>query len=154
MKYVVIFMAEQGLVLSATADELTILLERTEACAKCRACIAGMQKNEMVLTAKNLCRAQTNDIVMVDLNPRLAFQAVMLMYGVPLLFLLVGIGAGYGLASALGASAARDGIAFGLGIVGLVLSYLFIRNWDKRMDKTVYTPVATAIVCRAETETT
>ena len=45
-------MAEKGVVINTKDNFVTVKMMRQEACAKCRACIAGMEGKEMFIEAK------------------------------------------------------------------------------------------------------
>lgn len=139
-------MGEQGVVLSVSGDELTVSLTRQEACAKCRACIAGLSSEEMILKVKNQCDARKNDWVNIELEDGYAIKAMFIMYGIPLVFLLAGVFAGYYGAGALGFQRFQEITATGCGALGVFLAFLCIRAKDRRMDRRPYTPVATAVV--------
>ena len=56
-------MAEKGYVTEIKGNLAVIKMKRTEACAKCRACIAGMTEKEMIMEAENNCGAEVGDWV-------------------------------------------------------------------------------------------
>ena len=79
-------MAEKGQVIGLKNNEslAVIKMTRLEACAKCKACIAGMTEKEMFVEAENMCDAKVNDWVEVELEPNGFMNAVLIMYGLPL----------------------------------------------------------------------
>ena len=60
-------MAEKGVVVDRKNNLAVIKLRRQEACAKCRACIAGMSEQEMIMEAENRCNAQVGDWVELEM---------------------------------------------------------------------------------------
>ena len=89
-------MAEVGQVIEKKDNNrLLIRLERQEACAKCRACSAGMQAKEMLLEAENLCNAKIGDNVEISLEETDFMKAVLIMYGIPFVCFVVGVIASY-----------------------------------------------------------
>lgn len=140
---------EQGVVLDVSGDELTVSIIRTEACAKCRACLLGLSKEEMILTVKNGCDARKNDMVSIELEANYAIKALFIMYGIPLVFLLASVFLGYYTAQLLGFPQFQELTAVAVGGVGLLLAFFFIKAKDKHIDKIAYTPVAKAVVHRA-----
>ena len=60
-------MAEKGIVVEKKNHLVVIKLKRQEACAKCRACIAGMSEQEMIMEAENRCNAQVGDWVELEM---------------------------------------------------------------------------------------
>ncbi len=139
-------MSEQGQVISVSGNEVIVRLERTEACAKCRACIAGMSKKEMLIKAKNICDANIDDWVNIELQNDSFVKAVLIMYAVPFVFLIVGFLFGYFICSILGLNNIQEILGFLMGIVFMVLSYFVIRSREKSFQTQKYTPVAVSIV--------
>ncbi len=141
-------MAETGLVLEKKGSNLKIKMERTEACAKCRACINGLLGKEMILSAKNECNAQEGDTVSVEINENSAINAVLILYGIPLIFLLVGVFSGYNIAVLAGYGDIKEFMSVGFAAVFLYISYLLIKYLEKRINKHKYMPVATKVIER------
>ena len=56
-------MAEIGKVIGTEKNKLVVRMTRKEACAKCRACSAGLKEQDMLLKAVNLCNAKVGDRV-------------------------------------------------------------------------------------------
>ena len=61
-------MAEIGEVIGTEKNKLVVRMTRKEACAKCRACSAGLKEQDMLLKAVNLCNAKVGDKVEVMLE--------------------------------------------------------------------------------------
>lgn len=119
-------MGEIGKVIKVEDNKLTIKLKRTEACAKCRACTAGMASKDMIINAVNLCNASIDDNVEIVLEDNNFIKAVLIMYGIPLAGLMFGVLIGYFGSLKLGLGN-NELIAFGLGIFFVVLTYLWIK---------------------------
>lgn len=114
---------------------------RKEACAKCRACVAGLKGEEMFIEAENDCDAKPGDWVYIELSEDGFFNAVMIMYGFPLVGLLVGIFGGYSILPLFGVNGSiRDLLSFILGIVLTFLCYVVIRMNEPRWQKKKYRP--------------
>ena len=75
-------MAEKGIVMERKDNLAVIKLKRQEACAKCRACVAGMSEQEMIMEAENACNAQVGDWVELELVGNSFLEAVLIMYGI------------------------------------------------------------------------
>ena len=90
-------MAEKGQVIGLKNNEslAVIKMTRLEACAKCKACIAGMTEKEMFVEAENMCDAKVNDWVEVELEPNGFMNAVLIMYGLPFVAFMAGVLLGY-----------------------------------------------------------
>lgn len=139
-------MAEKGVVIEQKENLVVVKLIRTEACAKCRACIAGMSKQEMLIEAENECEAKVHDWVELELRENGFGRAVLIMYGIPFVALMAGILIGYFvLVPAMHWEVHRDTISFGLGILLTLLAYLWIRSQESKWSGKKYRPVAAKI---------
>lgn len=139
-------MAEKGQVLKVNGTTATIKMTRTEACAKCRACVAGMKKEDMLIEAQNQCSAKINDWVEVELQGNAFILAALVAYGLPLLCFLAGLGGGYFLLSRLSISPVLVEIgSFLFGMVLTMVAFFGIRSQEKRWASQRYRPVASKI---------
>ena len=78
-------MAEIGKVIGMKDENmLEVAMTRKEACAKCRACIAGLSEKEMRIEAENDCFAKVGDWVEVQISPEGFITALFIVYGLPL----------------------------------------------------------------------
>jgi len=135
-------MAEKGLVMETKGDSLVIKMKRKEACAKCRACIAGLSEKDMILEARNDCRAEVDDWVEVELSEGGFLFAVGVMYGIPLAALLAGIFIGNFVLAPMLSFINPDVTSFFTGLVFTGLAYLWIRSQEERWKAKKITPVA------------
>lgn len=138
-------MAETGIVMKEHGNLVTVKLERNEACAKCKACTAGLASKDMILEAENLCHAKEGDIVTVSLEQTNFLKAVIIMYVFPLIALLAGIGIGYYVSALLGWKAVEL-VAVIVGAIFTAITYMVIRLNDEKFRTKEYTPVADGIV--------
>ena len=139
-------MAEKGVVVDSKNNLAVIKLRRQEACAKCRACIAGMSEQEMIMEAENRCNAQVGDWVELEMVGSGFFEAVLIMYGIPCLCFLVGLlGSYYLVMPRFFPSTSPDVPSFVCGIVLTVLAYLVIRSQEHRFATQKYRPIAARI---------
>ena len=138
---------EAGIVIAQRGDSLDVSLVKSEACAKCRACIAGMSKQEMRLFARNLCGAKIGDRVRIELDDGAFLVSSLVMYGFPLIMLLLGFFAGLFLSRAF-VYINPEILSLLCGMFSLGLSFLLIRKNEKRFHKTKYQPKAVEIVSR------
>lgn len=136
---------EVGEVIGFESGRLVVKMERKEACAKCRACSAGMKKEEMIIRAENVCNAQIGNKVDIVLDNANFMKATLIMYGLPFVFFMLGIFAGYYGAESLGiANGELVGIV--LGLVLVVLTYAIIHSQEHRFKSEGYVPKAIKIV--------
>lgn len=137
-------MAEVGKVVSVDGEYVNLILKRTEACGKCRACSAGLSGKEMNMRAKNLCGAKAGDNVEVFIEQSNFMKAVLIMYGIPFLFFMAGILGGYYGAIYLGIGnevLVSIGLAVALTIISFVLIHMNEKNWSDGR----FLPMATKI---------
>lgn len=139
-------MAEKGIVTELKGELAVIKMKRTEACAKCRACIAGMSEKEMIMEADNQCNAQVGDWVELELVDNGFFFAVMIMYGIPLVAFLVGILLSYFVVLPKFMPLTNPDLpSFIVGLVFTGIAYLWIRSQESRWEAKKYRPVAAKI---------
>jgi sigma-E factor negative regulatory protein RseC len=138
-------MAETGLVINKDDNIVTVKLERKEACAKCRACTASLESKEMILNAENKCNAKIGDTVKISLEQSSFLKAVFIMYCIPLISLLLGIGIGYLVSLQIGRGN-NEIIQVVFGLITLGLSYLIIRLNENKWKNKKFRPIAEEII--------
>lgn len=139
-------MAEKGVVTELKDNLAVIKMTRVEACAKCRSCIAGMTEKEMIMEAENKCNANVGDWVELELAENGFFNAVIIMYGIPLVGFMAGLLLGYFvIIPKLMPSVNPDIPSFILGLIGTGLGYLWIRSQESRWEAKKYRPIAARI---------
>jgi sigma-E factor negative regulatory protein RseC len=132
-------MAESGQVVEIKEQLVVVRLERKEACASCKACVAGIEAKDMFIEAENLCDAKIGDWVNISLEQSSFLKAVFIVYTIPLIALLVGLGIGYLIFNN----------ELGTVIVGfslLAISFLTLKMNEKHFSKGKYRPIAQEIV--------
>jgi len=135
-------MAEKGLVIGTKDDSVVVKMKRKEACAKCRACVAGLSEKDMILEAKNQCSAAVDDWVEIELSESGFLFAVGIMYGIPLVALLAGIFIGNFALAPMLSFINPDVISFFTGLIFTGLAYLWIRSQEDRWKAKKITPIA------------
>jgi sigma-E factor negative regulatory protein RseC len=138
-------MAEKGLVIEQKGEKVVIRMTRKEACAKCRACIAGLSEKDMILEARNLCDASVDDWVEVELTNDGFLFAVGIMYGIPLIALLAGVLIGNFVLAPVLSFVNADVVSFFTGIIFTGLSYLWIRSKENVWKEKKITPMAVKV---------
>ena len=136
-------MAEKGQVTQVKPDgKVVVKLMRTEACAKCRACMVFSSK-EMILEAINKCGAKAEEWVELEMQHDGFYTAVLIMYGFPCLGLLLGIFLGYFGLYNLIPGFNREILSFICGLIGIFICHLIIKKNNYRWENnTKYIPVA------------
>ena len=137
-------MAEIGEVIQIENDNAVVVLERKEACAKCRACSAGMKSEEMLIRAENICSAKVGDKVEIALEETDFIKAVLIMYGFPFIMFMVGLLGGYYGCLNAGINNAEL-IGFIAGLVLVAVSYGLIKSQENRWRSGNYIPKAIAV---------
>lgn len=139
-------MGEVGQVVKNELGKVTVILERVEACAKCRACTAGFSKDEMKIIATNLCGADINDYVNIELESKNFLIAIGVMYGFPLITLVIGFFVGEIFSKNLGFASNSEIIGFFTGFIFMGLTYLYIKSIEYKFNSKDFIPIATEIV--------
>lgn len=136
----------KGIVCETKGDLAVVKIHRKEACGECRACLSGMMEKDMDVEAKNLCDAEEGDWVELELQENAFFNAVVVMYGLPLVGFIAGVLLGYFCVPRVlpMISPALSGIV--LGALGILLAFLWIRSQNHRWESGKYRPLATRIV--------
>ena len=139
-------MGERGLVVDNIGNTVVVKLQRTDACAKCKACIAGITSQEMIIHAKNICDAEKNDWVNIEVDGNHFLKAVIIMYGFPFLSFVFGIAIAYPSAAFVGLAAHKELFSFTVGLLLTIATYFFIKSKEDYWKSKNYTPIATQIV--------
>ena len=134
-------MAEIGQVTEVNDGMLRIRMENT---ARCEGCTCNLSRGSRFLLAKNDCGANMDDWVQVEIRSNLFFNAVFIAYGIPFVALVLGFTLGYLLSAGVGGGT-QEVIAFLVGIAFSAASFLVVRTIDRKVDKALYTPVATQL---------
>lgn len=128
-------MAEVGLVKEVKGDYVVVGLVRNEACGHCKACSVGLQETEMILEADNQCHAEVGDLVEIYLKEENFLKAVFIMYSIPLIGLLLGIGLGYLLFN-------HELLIIATGLLLMSLTFVLIRLNEERFKTDKFRPIA------------
>jgi len=120
-------MYEKGVVVAVEGGKAKVEFTRTAMCKNCKACLkAGPDK--MMVVVENTLNAQVGDTVAVAMNSSTFMEATLIMYGVPLLGLLAGVG----IPMAFGAA---DWVSALCGILCAAGAYGVIRALEPRFKK-------------------
>lgn len=122
---------EEGEVIRAGADRISIRIPRKDACSACGLCLCGSDREGMILEAENTLRVVIGDRVELEIPRRDPLAAAGILFGAPMLAFLAGSGAGYALAGCGGLD--PEGGAFLLGALSLVGAFFLIRYRERRL---------------------
>jgi len=137
-------MAEIGQVTAVVGNLVNVKLQRHDACNHCNACMAGVETEEMILEAENLCQADVGDLVGISLEESNFLLAVIIMYIIPLFGLLIGLGVGYLVGNQLGVNVEILSLLFGFAF--LAITFLVIRKNEDKFHTRKFRPMAINIV--------
>ena len=141
-------MIETGQVIAEKGQQAVVRIQRKKACEHCGMCKKG--EEGMEITLDNALGAKEGDRVEIAMGDRMVLNASVIVYAIPLLFLLMGAALGYIFSPALGIGE-RDLAAAISGIVFTALSYSIVRTIDKRVsEKKGYRPRITRILDKEE----
>jgi len=134
-------MAETGCVIDIEGNKVIVKLQRTEACAKCRACSVGMETQDMLIKAYNQCDAIIGDTVEIALEESNFIAAVMIMYGLPCVSLVIGTVVGIFGTKLIGLNH-NEIIGFIFGILCVIITYGWIKYKDDYWKSKNFVPKA------------
>ena len=135
-----------GKVVQVIDDKAYVEVERSSACAQC-----GLQEAEelaiggkVVFEAYNLAGAKSGDRVKVQVRTGAYMRASLYIYGIPVLFLVIGAIAGAYAATILRKSSDTMSALFAMG--GLVVGFIILFLLRKRSNKAEYMPVVVEVM--------
>ncbi len=135
-----------GRVVRVADDKAFIEVERSSACAQC-----GLQEAEelaaggkVVFEAYNMAGANIGDRVRVQVRTGAYTKASLYIYGIPVLFLVIGAIAGAYAATILKRSSDTMSAMFAIG--GLVVGFIILFLLRKSSNKTEYMPVVVEVM--------
>lgn len=137
-----------GNVVRVDGDKAYVEMERTSACAQC-----GLQEIEelaaggkVVFEAFNMIRASMGDKVKVQVQSVAYIKASAFIYGIPILFLIIGALLGFYIAGKFGVSS--DTMSALLGMAGLIIGIVILFLFRKRGTKKEYMPVVVEVIIK------
>lgn len=143
-------MEETGKVVELKANNVAVVMcEKHSACAHCEAkgaCSVGDEKTMRSVDTHNAVGAQVGDLVKLETETDKFMKSTFTLYGVPLVFLIVGAVLGKWLADVNGADPEGWSALFGLG--ALVLSFFALRLMTGGVNKEKYMPRLTKIILK------
>jgi sigma-E factor negative regulatory protein RseC len=135
-----------GRIVKIDGNQAFVEVERSSACASC-----GLQEAEelaaggkVVFEAYNMAGAGIGDRVKVQVRTGAYTKASLYIYGIPVLFLMIGAVAGAYAATILKRSSDTMSGLFAMG--GLVVGFIVVFLFRKRGNKTEYMPVVVEVI--------
>ena len=117
---------EEGTVVAVSGETAQVLLRRSRLCEGCGSCCVLVDDDTMLAEAENSVGAKQGDRVFVDLPASQSIRAAYILYGIPLLAFLIGLGVGALLGSAIFGGGAVVALGLILGFGFLALSYILL----------------------------
>lgn len=139
---------EEGVVMEIQGDLAKVAVTAKSACEKCASAeICHPQGEESYMEASNPLGAKKGQRVRVVLAPQMYLKASIILYGIPMAVFVAAAIAAKNLAITAGAEPDSDLWAFIAGVAGLLVSFFFIRGYNKKVERTrEYKPVITEIL--------
>jgi sigma-E factor negative regulatory protein RseC len=140
-------MKEAGKVIDLKGEFAIVELARSKACKSCGVCYMAADQKKMLTEALNLAHAGIGDCVYLELESKNILIASLVVYVLPLVFLILGYLVGAFFTSIFFGQQFAEAGGIGLGFVCLAFSYFIIKLVDKRISKiTKFQPIITKVV--------
>lgn len=120
-----------GIVKSVQNKWITVVFSRSSACGKCEACGMLKETGDMILDFEMKDPVQVGDFVDVVVDEKFFLFSALLLYGVPLIFLIVGITVG--LMIFTGENGEMLSAILGMG--SAVASYFILKAFDPKFQR-------------------
>lgn len=136
-----------GKVVRVEGDNAFVEVERTSACAQC-----GLQEVEELVGGKpvfmalNTAKATMGDTVKVRVQSVAYMKASVFIYGIPVLFLIIGAVLGFYLAGKFGISS--DTMSALLSMAGLIIGIVILFLFRRRGTRKEYMPVIVEVIVK------
>lgn len=126
-----------GTVEKVEEDYVIVSIERQDMCGECHACEMLGEVKKCTLKCVNECKSQVGDQVDVDVEQHSFMKATFIMYGLPLIGLILGVGMGYKFS---------EGIAIVLGLGLMALTFGMIKYGEKHNKYAKMLPTAKKVI--------
>ncbi len=124
-----------------------VLIRRHTACSECGACKHGKENMDMEIIAVNNADAKIGDVVEISMKVHNVLTAAFIVYGIPLLMLILGIVAGHAILKKIGFTSGLELYSILIGLVLLILTYIALKIYENHLKKDArYTPVVSRII--------
>jgi sigma-E factor negative regulatory protein RseC len=138
---------EEGVVAEVEGDTAKVAILKKSACESCAASGVCHPGDQEFMEAANPLGAKKGQRVKVVVAPQMYLKASIILYGIPMVVFVTAAILGKNLALKFGAEADSDLWAFIAGMTCLFVSFIFIRAYSKKVEKTQkYKPVIVEIL--------
>lgn len=128
-----------GVVKEVDKKHALVEMQRQEMCGDCHACDAISTKKSCMLRCEKEIECQVGDLVELNLAQPTFLKATYVMYGLPLVGLILGVMLGYGVSHFLNIMNEDTCVLLG-GLLGIVLPLLGIKWADDQGKFKKYLP--------------
>ncbi len=138
---------EEGIVVEVTGDNAKVSILAKSACEKCSASAVCHPGEQEYMEASNPLGAKKGQKVKVVVAPQVYLKASIILYGIPMVVFVAAAILGKNLGLRYGTEAHSDLWAFIAGMACMLVSFLFIRMYNKKVEKTQqYKPIIVEIL--------
>jgi len=121
---------EEGIVIENQGQTAIIRINKSGLCAHCKA--GCMEQGGYIITeGKNSIGAKAGDTVLLSFDSRIALNATLIVFGLPLLAILLGAFISHYIAIGIGYKDHNKLISIGGGAFLFILSFIPIKIYDK-----------------------
>lgn len=140
-------MKETGKIVNIENGLAKVKIMRNTVCGDCGACQIGQDNLVMETLAKNPVSAKIGDQVEIETQTIDILKASFIIYTFPLLMFIVGSLVGYISANYMSLYKWNNYIGFGIGILFTAISYLVIKNNEKKfINNQAFQPIICKII--------
>lgn len=143
-------MDQRGKIVEIIDDRTAMMkMQRNSACASCGKCIgsSSSESQEITVEVDNTIGAKIGDQVEVSMDQIDIMRALGILYGIPLMGLLVGAVGSYYILEAVGIIKGLEVLSALIGFVFTGLAYFFIRSREGKFRASrKYMPTVTRVV--------
>ncbi len=138
---------EEGIVAEIDGNVAKVAVMKKSACEQCAAAGVCHPGDQEYLEASNPLGAVKGQKVKVVIAPQMYLKASIILYGIPMVALIAGAIMGKNIAVRYAGEENSDLWAFIAGMACTAVSFLFIRAYNKKVEKTQkYKPVIVEIL--------
>ncbi len=138
---------EEGTVAEVEGGIAKVAVLKKSACEQCAASGVCHPGDQEYLEAANPLGAKKGQRVKVVLAPQVYLKASIILYGIPMAALVAGAIIGKNIALRSAGEPNSDLWAFLAGMVSMITSFIFIRSYNKKVEKTQkYKPMIVEIL--------
>jgi sigma-E factor negative regulatory protein RseC len=139
---------EEGIVIETTGGLAKVAILAKSACEKCASSeVCHPQGEDSFMEASNPLGAKKGQKVKVVVAPQVYLKASIILYGIPMTVFVTAAIIGKNLAQKFSGEAHSDLWAFLSGMALMVVSFFFLRRYNKKVERTQeYKPVIVEIL--------